>query len=214
MNNHRKEAEANYRRELREIQDDYANKVKQVETDKSKLDELAESYRAKSMEWDGRMRLMEKQIRAEENAKRQELMAKLQSLAQHRESLQQSLNAHLQTHRTSIVDYENRISREKETQQSFTSKLAQLSHERDELKNELSHLKAKGTLWDENEREWKSKLERFEEENTKLKAEATRLQRALERIREEEVSRAKELEKAVTGYVRSVERSSNNLLQA
>lgn len=136
-------------------------------------------------------------------------MAKMQSLAQHREALQQSLNAHLQTHRQAIVDYESRVSREKEGTQSLHARVAELAHEKDEMKMELNRLRDRGARWDEIEREWKARNERLEDENTKLKSDLARLQRSLDHVRTDEVQRAKELEKAVTGYVRSVERSTS-----
>jgi chromosome segregation ATPase len=203
----RKEAEVTHRREMREMQEEYHAKLKHAEAERFKLDDLAEQYRTKSVEWDGRMKSMEKQIRVEENTKRQEILAKMQALAQHRESLQQSLNAHLQTHRQTVVDYENRLTRERESHQTFHGKIADLTHERDELKSELARLRDRGARWDEIEREYKARQERFEDENTRLKADQARLQRSFDRLRDEEVQRAKELEKAVTGYVRSVERT-------
>jgi chromosome segregation ATPase len=99
------------------------------------------------------------------------------------------------------------LTRERESQQTFHSKIADLTHERDEMKSELTRLRDRGARWDEIEREYKARQDRLEDENTRLKADHARLQRSFDRLRDEEVSRAKELEKAVTGYVRSVERT-------
>lgn len=219
----KRESDAAHRMELKEIQETFMEKMRSGETDRARLDEvgmgckqvighmsittsqlhkMSETLRARAIEWDNRMKAMEKQIRLEENAKRQELMAKLQVLAQHRESLQQSLNAHLQTHRQTITDYESKMTRERDGQQEHYAKLAHLTHERDALRAEMQRLKERADRFDA-----------VEAECTRLKSELNRAQQALDRVREDEMSRAKDLERAVSGYVRSVERAERKVAQ-
>jgi chromosome segregation ATPase len=209
----KRELDAAHRMEVRQIHEGFAERQRGADADRAKADELAEQLRQKSQEWENKMRSMEKQIRTEENMKRQELISKLQMLAQHRDGLQQNLNANIQTHRQAVNDYEARLTREKESHQDVHTRIAVLTHERDQLRADFQKLRDRADQWDEVEHGLKVRAEKAELENGRLKTELNKVQRALDRVREDELNRAKDLERAVTGYVRSVERSEPNLNQ-
>ena len=90
--------------------------------------------------------------------------------------------------------------------------MAQITHEKESLKSELDRLRDRGTRWDDTERSWQTKNDRLDEENRQLRLEMSQLRETLDRLRDDEVQRAKELERAVTGYVRSVERSERRVV--
>jgi chromosome segregation ATPase len=192
----------------------------QMETELRQLKEVSALYnifykahsnmqKIKSDNVEERLRSLENQIRSEEAARRDDLLQKLQQMHMHRDNLQKSLNIALQNQRQSAAEYETRISREKEQNQSLQAELSQLSSQHSACKEQLTNLQQQSHMWAEKDKSVSDKLDKAEREITRLETDKRRLERELERCRESEVNRAKELERAIVSYVRTVERSES-----
>lgn len=148
-----------------------------------------------------------------------------QQMHHQRDSLQQTLNSHTQSHQASILEFQKRCRFEQELRRELEAAVQTQKEELSQCKRVASqHSKLELQLQQENHAhsekqlrlesvlaEKDDELKRLRNEDAIKSSEIRRLDAKLDRMNEDEVGRAKELERAITGYVRSVERKSAQL---
>lgn len=181
------------RRDLDRVNEENSELNRRLEMKDRQLAEMQEKMRALNADTENRFRSMEQSIRQEENNRRQELINRLNSLAQQRDQIQATLMAQLTTAKQEYQDLEIKFNAEKNEAEKLKAHVAELS------KQAFS------------ERSLRDKCEQIEEENSKYKRELAKMYKKLDKYRQEEVSRAKQLERAIVGYVKTVEKSNDRL---
>lgn len=135
-------------------------------------------------------------IVSEEAIKRQEIVNRLQQTIQHRDHLQNLL----QQSQKARSEFDSRLGAMQSTNESLKSSNAALQAEVGRLETKL--------------REMVQAKQAAEHEVNRMRADHDRMQQIIDRLKQEEVARAKALERAIVGYVRTVEKSSIDSLNA
>lgn len=148
---------------------------------------------------------LDARIRQDELMKRQDVIQKLQSTSQQRDSVQQALLSLKLQHKQMVADYEARFARESGNRKDLEAHIAKLNDSLKKSIEQYDQLKEHTDSWRARELELTEKLKKAEDRCLIRDHEVGSLRHQLDKVREAEVGRAKELERAIVGYVRSVE---------
>jgi hypothetical protein len=185
------DTESQWKQKNSQLLDQLRATMEQVEKSKSAYGEMEMALKS-----------MDVRIRQDEQVKRQEIINRLQATSQQRDSMQ----AALQQHKSIINDLEGKLSQSSDQIKLFQQQLTQAASDRDELQK----VKSLQSQMQKRNDDLSAALSKLESENGQLKDDLRHLRDKLDRKREDEVSRARELERAVSSYVKSIERGSGS----